>query len=126
MNLATSTFFRMSSSLFKLSNSSFCPVCGSVLPLVNSGPVLTCLVCSFNIKVKELESIEKYSVYECADAHKDTLTDQVEVESIVDRVCIKCGNTRMSYHTQQTRSADEGQTVFYKCISCGHQDIEAS
>jgi len=38
---------------------------------------------------------------------------------IVDRKCLKCSNEKMTYSTLQLRSADEGQTVFYTCISCG-------
>lgn len=37
---------------------------------------------------------------------------------IVERLCPKCGNDKMSYATLQLRSADEGQTVFYTCTSC--------
>ena len=35
--------------------------------------------------------------------------------------CVQCGATRVAYHQMQTRSADEGMTTFYRCISCGHQ-----
>ena len=116
----------MSDSLFQFSNNSFCPVCGSVLPLVSLGPVLSCLACNHKIPAKQLESVEKYSVHHCTDPTQSKVTEPVETRSIVDRACPKCENSRMSYFTQQTRSADEGQTVFYKCTSCGHQDIEAS
>lgn len=37
---------------------------------------------------------------------------------IVERLCPKCGNEKMSYATLQLRSADEGQTVFYTCTKC--------
>ena len=36
----------------------------------------------------------------------------------VDRKCPKCLNDQMTYHTRQTRSADEGQTVFFLCPRC--------
>eukprot|EP00800_Vazella_pourtalesii_P015854 TRINITY_DN4381_c0_g1_i1.p1 TRINITY_DN4381_c0_g1~~TRINITY_DN4381_c0_g1_i1.p1 ORF type:complete len:117 (-),score=19.69 TRINITY_DN4381_c0_g1_i1:58-408(-) len=116
----------MSDCIFQFLNNSFCPVCGSVLPLVTDGPVLSCLVCKHKIPVKLLESVEEHSVHHCSDSTQAKLADMAESMSEVDRVCSKCGNSRMSYFTQQTRSADEGQTVFYKCTSCGHQEIEAS
>uniref|UniRef100_A0A8C4NFN2 DNA-directed RNA polymerase I subunit RPA12 n=1 Tax=Eptatretus burgeri TaxID=7764 RepID=A0A8C4NFN2_EPTBU len=45
---------------------------------------------------------------------------------MVERLCKKCGHNQARYHTQQTRSADEGQTVFYACASCGFQEKEDS
>ena len=44
----------------------------------------------------------------------------------VERICPKCNHNKATYCTRQTRSADEGQTVFYKCTKCGKQDIEYS
>src|SRR6218665_4098314 len=33
--------------------------------------------------------------------------------------CANCGVTEARYFTKQLRSADEGQTIFYKCLTCG-------
>ena len=35
-----------------------------------------------------------------------------------DRRCSKCDHEGMIYTTRQTRSADEGQTVFFTCPEC--------
>lgn len=50
--------------------------------------------------------------------HENLLNRDDPEGPVVERKCPKCGNDRMSYATLQLRSADEGQTVFYTCISC--------
>ena len=35
-------------------------------------------------------------------------------------VCPECGHTEASWWLQQTRSADEAETRFFKCLKCGH------
>ena len=39
----------------------------------------------------------------------------------VEHRCPDCGNEEMTYTTQQTRSADEGQTVFFSCPKCKYE-----
>ncbi len=34
--------------------------------------------------------------------------------------CGKCKKKECTYYTQQTRSGDEGETVFVKCMNCGN------
>ena len=38
----------------------------------------------------------------------------------VEQDCEKCDNKVMYFNTRQTRSVDEGQTVYYECTRCGH------
>lgn len=45
----------------------------------------------------------------------------------VEKYCNKCGVlTMQTYFTAQLRSADEGQTVFYRCVKCLIQTSENS
>jgi hypothetical protein len=39
-------------------------------------------------------------------------------EAIIERDCPDCGRKEMFWTTVQLRSADEGSTVFYRCV-CG-------
>ena len=39
----------------------------------------------------------------------------------VSEECPKCKHPKMFFWTQQLRSADEGQTVFYECGNCSHR-----
>jgi DNA-directed RNA polymerase subunit M/transcription elongation factor TFIIS len=39
---------------------------------------------------------------------------------IIKEKCPKCDHPEMKYHVIQTRSADEGSTVFYECEKCGY------
>ena len=45
---------------------------------------------------------------------------------VVRRRCTKCGHKKMTYQTRQTRSVDEGQTVFYTCVKCRAIETEYS
>jgi DNA-directed RNA polymerase I subunit RPA12 len=35
--------------------------------------------------------------------------------------CPKCDHPEMKYFVMQTRSVDEGSTVFYECEKCAYQ-----
>jgi DNA-directed RNA polymerase subunit M/transcription elongation factor TFIIS len=36
------------------------------------------------------------------------------------KACPKCDNAELKFRDVQTRGADEGSTIFYKCPACGH------
>jgi DNA-directed RNA polymerase I subunit RPA12 len=43
-----------------------------------------------------------------------------KTEAVVEKLCENCGRKEMFYTTVQLRSADEGSTVFYRCV-CGYK-----
>ncbi|CAB3397754.1 unnamed protein product [Caenorhabditis bovis] len=111
-------------------NSDFCGYCGAVLTVPTRAPSLvTCKICATQWTIKEKNNqlvcrIEK--VYERTVADTDGIEHEDAADAIVEHVCTKCGHNKATYSTMQTRSADEGQTVFYTCLKCKKKDIEYS
>lgn len=44
--------------------------------------------------------------------------DDRKTEAVIEKTCPDCARKEMFYTTVQLRSADEGSTVFYRCV-CG-------
>ncbi|XP_018325722.1 DNA-directed RNA polymerase I subunit RPA12 [Agrilus planipennis] len=115
---------------------SFCPDCGSILPLLEDEGNVVCYSCSKEFpleKVFECSEVKYTIVFNSLDAYEKNVKEKVsqgkrgDAEGpIVDRKCPKCGNEKMSYATLQLRSADEGQTVFYTCTVCKYKESENS
>ncbi|WAR31755.1 RPA12-like protein [Mya arenaria] len=108
----------------------FCPRCGTVLPLPEVEDVVMCALCSFKIDVKDFDGIEVRTKAEF-NRPETMLGKEEEADSqlkgpMADRKCSKCEHDGMIYTTRQTRSADEGQTVFFTCPECRFQEIEYS
>jgi DNA-directed RNA polymerase subunit M/transcription elongation factor TFIIS len=62
-------------------------------------------------------NIETYNALIAMDIYKDVIGDSVNVPIPV-LFCRKCGHDEVTWHTKQTRSADEGSTVFCTCSRC--------
>jgi transcription elongation factor S-II len=58
----------------------------------------------------DAEIMRTKNAYETSEV---AMTDQI--------TCGKCKKKRISYYEQQTRSADEPMSQFYRCLSCGHR-----
>ncbi|KAG6462179.1 hypothetical protein O3G_MSEX013099 [Manduca sexta] len=96
------------------STTAFCPRCGSILPLLQEFGSVKCYTC------------KTYYDADISVTNEATLNTDGPEGPVVERRCPKCGNDKMSYATLQLRSADEGQTVFYTCISCKYKETENS
>lgn len=109
----------------------FCPECGTILPLPGREDTVTCYVCKFSIDVKDFDGLTMTSEVIFNDCEKALKNSKKVIEEtpsgpLIDRKCSKCGHEGMTYATLQTRSADEGQTVFYSCPNCKFQETENS
>lgn len=94
----------------------FCPKCGCVLVEKKKG--YGCPRCSYILKGKiKLESSEKLSEKKKIAVIKESDTD---VMPTTIATCPKCGHKKAYFWTSQTRSADEAETRFFKCVKCKH------
>ena len=100
----------------------FCPKCEIRLKKNNSGSALVCPKCDYvkeNIvkddQVKLDESNSDFTVM-----GKDDMNIVKGLESTIKIDCEKCHNQEGVWWTFQTRSADEPETKFYRCIKCNH------
>ena len=93
----------------------FCPKCGATLiqKTKNSG----CPRCNYSgrgkLKIKTSEKINEIGEIAVVVSSKDSQT-----LPIVGETCKKCGYGKAYFWTIQTRSGDEAETKFFKCVKC--------
>ena len=96
----------------------FCPECGAMM-LPNDGKVQC--KCGYT-KDFSKDEVDKYAVSEKVDA-KDTVImkgEDINTLPTTKVTCPKCGHEKASWWLQQTRSADEAETRFLRCMKCKH------
>ncbi|XP_052754477.1 DNA-directed RNA polymerase I subunit RPA12 [Galleria mellonella] len=112
------------------SSTAFCSRCGSILPLLKEFGFVKCYFCKEIYGAENFNNLKfQYTIHfnsVSLENHKDIVNMDNPEGPVVERKCPKCGGERMSYATLQLRSADEGQTVFYTCISCKYKETENS
>ncbi|KAJ5533219.1 hypothetical protein N7504_012181 [Penicillium tannophilum] len=111
----------------------FCTDCGNLLreSTGDANAILHCTVCGArnNDTIPQtIVSESKPSAFPSAlrakrSAVQELSADDRKTEAIAEKQCVKCGRKEMFYTTVQLRSADEGSTVFYRCV-CGHKETE--
>jgi DNA-directed RNA polymerase subunit M len=99
----------------------FCPTCKLALVAQdhNGKRVLVCRKCGHKTdKYKPLrisEKVEKSPLDSVVVVDKDR-----ETLPKTKTTCPKCNHNEAVWWVQQTRSADEAPTVFYRCTKCKH------
>jgi len=100
----------------------FCEKCGNLL-VAKKGRKLTHLVC--RKCGKESKKKEKIIISEEIHDQKKPIVVIGKNEAqqnlpTTHTICPECENNEAFWWMQQTRSADEPPTLFYKCKKCGH------
>lgn len=109
----------------------FCDACGSLLPRV-TGPgnqLVPCDDCgsyTIDTSAKTVTSRSKPNAFPSVLRSKHSTVqslnaEDLETEAVIAKDCPNCHSKEMFYHTKQLRSADEGTTVFYRCV-CGYRE----
>lgn len=99
----------------------FCPKCGGLM-IVKRKRTRSFLFCPKCGKERPLKK-EKITIKECLHKDKkDVVVMGKDAESIelpkTRIICPKCEGHEAYWWMQQTRSADEPPTLFYRCTKC--------
>jgi DNA-directed RNA polymerase subunit M len=102
----------------------FCEKCGGLL-LVKKKRKTTSLICRNCGKKYRLSKGERITITEEPHEEKRKIVILKKDEGLEELpttkiMCPKCENMEAYWWMQQTRSADEPPTIFYRCKKCGY------
>ena len=95
----------------------FCPKCGAMLVPDPETKKIKCSCGYKETKTKNIVVREKINGKE----KLEIIDKSVEVLPKTKMECPKCGNAMAYYWLAQTRSSDEPETQFFRCVKCDHQ-----
>lgn len=98
----------------------FCPECGGMLLPQGENKTLKCNSCGYEKNMGD--SGENYQIKEEVEAEDNIIMKGEDISTLPTTTvtCPKCGNTKAEWWLQQTRSADEAETRFLRCLECKH------
>lgn len=115
----------------------FCPYSGNVMSLDATRNIAFCEASGYTVALRDMvdtvkirqssnmEEVMRRYALEPLVKTSERLDEENALASrtraTVDEDCPACGHHGLEFYTLQLRSADEGQTVFYECVSCGHK-----
>ncbi|CRG90665.1 tRNA pseudouridine synthase B [Talaromyces islandicus] len=109
----------------------FCIDCGNLLDETPQDHV-TCELCG-KVAKNQMFSHVQTSVSKGFPSKLRTkltsYTQKVTAETLgsgptIKMECPECPSNEVTWTEAQLRSADEGSTIFYRCVKCGHRNIE--
>ncbi|KAH7910021.1 hypothetical protein BJ138DRAFT_1173402 [Hygrophoropsis aurantiaca] len=113
----------------KIGSLLFCPNCATLLNLPQDGePVIVCEQCNHEEPATSYENIEITTrshpeAFPSALRQKRKTQTKIHQGKVLPKVsekCPVCGHLEAFYEEKQMRSADEGSTILYTCVSCKH------
>ena len=109
----------------------FCRECGELLDLQSTFSEIVCQQCKTSYSLKDMigepvvtriaikEDKEWLLKYHPTEAKQKKIKSQHQ-RMLIDEKCPNCMHNQMYSMALQTRSADEGSTVFLECPKCGY------
>jgi DNA-directed RNA polymerase subunit M len=104
----------------------FCPECNSVLrKQLRDGEKFLVCKCGYEEKLeKNPDEIKNVIEKKKKDLAKNLIViseeDKISIHPKVSADCPECGHTEAEAWQEQTRSADEPSTSFFRCTKCKH------
>ncbi|GAH36251.1 unnamed protein product [marine sediment metagenome] len=104
----------------------FCPECSNLLrKKVSDGNKALICRCGFQKELKlSMVEINKNVRLKKKALDKNLIIvsqeDKIFVHPIVKKYCPKCNHKKAEAWQEQTRSADEPSTSFFRCLECKH------
>ncbi len=102
----------------------FCPDCSNLLrKQVLDGEMYLVCRCGYQAPYENNEENEKMVIEKKKKALEKNLIivseeDKISTNPIVTRICPKCKHSEAEAWQEQTRSADEPSTSFFRCVKC--------